>query len=240
MLQAEADEGEAALQVSDSAGSTVVRSPADLASTALPASTIPVPRASRKTVLADGNGNASESSQRTSVGCAAPDLHFRHRTCPNADAELNPAEVERERGNERFKAGQFTRAVEAYTRALGYDPSLHLVRSNRAEAYLRLKEFSAAMQDASEALVGDPRHVKSLLRRARAALGLGRCRDALQDLTAACELAPDNKRVATELRKAREMRRAALQRAPRAPLLALAESQGSDASHLTARVTCNV
>ncbi len=83
------------------------------------------------------------------------------------------------------------------------------------------------MDDASAALKLLPGHVKTLLRRGRAAVACGRLRDALCDLTHALELEPGNKRVQAELRKAREQRRAAMQRAPRAPLQALVDASAA-------------
>ena len=83
------------------------------------------------------------------------------------------------------------------------------------------------MDDASAALKLLPGHVKTLLRRGRAGAACGRLRDALCDLTQALELEPDNKRVQAELRKAREQRRAAMQRAPRAPLQALVNASAA-------------
>ncbi len=132
--------------------------------------------------------------------------------------------MEKERGNEAFREGKFQRAVEAYTRSLGYEPAAPLVLSNRAEAHLRLKDNRRALEDATAALKLLPGHVKTLLRRGRAAVACGRLREAMADLTAAMQLEPDNKRVAAELRKAREQRRAAMQRAPRAPLQALVDA----------------
>jgi len=135
--------------------------------------------------------------------------------------------LEKERGNEAFREGKFQRAVEAYSRSLGYEPQAPLVLSNRAESHLRLKDYRRAMEDATAALKLLPGHVKTLLRRGRAAAASGRLRDALCDLTAALRIEPDNKRVQAELRKAREQRRAAMQRAPKAPLQALANASAA-------------
>ena len=57
--------------------------------------------------------------------------------------------------------------------------------SNRALCMLKLKEWRRAEADASLALLHDPRHVKSLQRRAAARSSMGLHRAALADLAAA-------------------------------------------------------
>lgn len=133
----------------------------------------------------------------------------------SAAAQKAPDVIEREDGNARFKRGEFVPAIKAYTRAIAHNPDSHLSYSNRAMCYLKLREFSKAVTDASLALRLDPHHVKSLLRRATASNALGRHRDALSDLDLAHALEPGNKQVAADLRNTRELRRTAIRRAPR-------------------------
>ena len=54
-------------------------------------------------------------------------------------------EAERERGNGEFKAGNFTAAVKCYTKCLGMKGRNYVAFSNRAMAYLKLKEYSRAV-----------------------------------------------------------------------------------------------
>ena len=54
-------------------------------------------------------------------------------------------ECERERGNSEFKAGNFTAAVKCYTKCLGLKARNYVAFSNRAMAYLKLKEYSRAV-----------------------------------------------------------------------------------------------
>lgn len=49
-------------------------------------------------------------------------------------------------------------------------------------AYLKLKEYNRAVSDCNSALQIDPRHVKTLLRRASGLNALGKHRAALKDL----------------------------------------------------------
>lgn len=54
-------------------------------------------------------------------------------------------EVERERGNAEFKGGNFTAAVKCYTKCLGLKARNYVAFSNRAMAYLKLKEYARAV-----------------------------------------------------------------------------------------------
>ena len=57
-------------------------------------------------------------------------------TASNVDIET----YERERGNAEFKAGNFNGAIKCYTKCLGLKPKNYIAFSNRAMAYLKLKE----------------------------------------------------------------------------------------------------
>ncbi|KAG0569456.1 hypothetical protein KC19_6G091500 [Ceratodon purpureus] len=65
--------------------------------------------------------------------------------------------------------------------------------SNRAEAYIRLQEYSKALADAKKALSRDPNHLKSLFRKGRALLGLSQYEQALTTLQAAAPRAPTDR-----------------------------------------------
>lgn len=54
-------------------------------------------------------------------------------------------ESERERGNAAFKAGNFSAAVKCYTKCLGLKARNYVAFSNRAMAYLKLKEYARAV-----------------------------------------------------------------------------------------------
>jgi len=54
-------------------------------------------------------------------------------------------ESERERGNAEFKGGNFTAAVKCYTKCLGLKGKNYVAFSNRAMAYLKLKEYARAV-----------------------------------------------------------------------------------------------
>ena len=127
------------------------------------------------------------------------------------------AEEERARGNACYREGDFSGAVKCYTRSIGLDPGSPLGFSNRAQAFLKMKEYRRAEGDATLALRADPAHGKSYLRRAAARTGLGKLRAALLDIQTCRERANvPPKALQVEERSAREALRAAARRAPRA------------------------
>lgn len=128
----------------------------------------------------------------------------------NPDAEA----AEREYGNKEFSNGNFTAAVKSYTKCLGMKGKNYIAFSNRAMAYLKLKEYHRAESDCNLALLLVPNHTKSLLRRATARNALGKHRAALADLMTALEEDPSNKNIRGELQRTKEALLSAVNRAP--------------------------
>ena len=60
------------------------------------------------------------------------------------ESSADPEATERERGNQEFKAGNYTAAIKCYTKCLGMKPKNYTAFSNRAMAYLKTKEYSRA------------------------------------------------------------------------------------------------
>lgn len=79
-----------------------------------------------------------------------------------------------------------------------------LAYSNRAMVHLKLKNFEAAVEDASLALALDPSHVKTLQRRAYAYIGQGMHHAALRDIDKALGYHPDNKELRVEKKRLEE------------------------------------
>lgn len=135
------------------------------------------------------------------------------RSAPSDIGEI--FELERKKGNDHFGRGEFSVAIQCYTKCIGYDSRNPVVYSNRAAAYLKTKEYLKARSDCDSALRLDPTHGKSLLRRATANNSLGRHRAALRDLTVALAAAPSNKRLKSEVQKTKELHRTSIRKAPR-------------------------
>ena len=66
------------------------------------------------------------------------------------------ADKAREEGNEAFKAGNWTKAVERYTEAIKRNDTDPRAYSNRAACYTKLMAFPEAMKDCEKAIELDP------------------------------------------------------------------------------------
>lgn len=120
----------------------------------------------------------------------------------NSEEVLARAMSSKEMGNVHFKNQRYNDAVECYSRALKECPPGHQCRvvflKNRAACFLKLNQFSAALDDCTEALRASPNDVKSLYRRALAYEGAGDLTAAFTDTKYMLSVDPRNKE-ATEL-----------------------------------------
>ena len=93
---------------------------------------------------------------------------------------------ERQRGNVLFSQGKYEEAVQCYTKCLSEKDAAEdyhaLVYSNRAQSYLRMKNYPQAEADATSALQIDPLHFKSYQQRCVARLAMGKVRAAMVDV----------------------------------------------------------
>ena len=55
-------------------------------------------------------------------------------------------------GNEAFKAQDFNKAVEYFSKAIELKPTDHILYSNRSGAYIGLEDFERALEDADDCL----------------------------------------------------------------------------------------
>ncbi|XP_078669301.1 uncharacterized protein LOC144910278 [Branchiostoma floridae x Branchiostoma belcheri] len=96
-------------------------------------------------------------------------------------------------GNEHFKKGDFTTAMQTYTQALVlcplcYEQDRAIMYSNRAACRVKLEENEMAVEDCSKALELQPDYVRALLRRAQTYEGLEKLDEALTDYQRVVEL----------------------------------------------------
>jgi len=75
-----------------------------------------------------------------------------------------------------------------------------VVYSNRAMAYLKLREYLKAEEDCTQALLLNEKHVKSLVRRGQARRKLEKHKEALKDFQKANEVEPENKEIQEEIK----------------------------------------
>jgi len=111
------------------------------------------------------------------------------------------AVAEKERGNAAFKAANWDKAIEKYTRGIQLDPTNCVLPANRAMALLKKGQFGAAETDCTLALSIDPTYVKAFHRRASARIGLKKFGEAVTDYDEVLRLEPNNKAVASERTK---------------------------------------
>lgn len=97
----------------------------------------------------------------------------------------------KEAGNKKFTAGEYEAAAELYTQAINANPpGTAILLSNRANSFLKLEEFGAALSDANKAVEIDPKYPKAYYRRASALFALGKKKEALEDFKMAAKLTP--------------------------------------------------
>jgi tetratricopeptide (TPR) repeat protein len=82
------------------------------------------------------------------------------------------AEDERLKGNEFMKTKEFSEAVACYSKSIEIDPEQPFTFANRAMAFLKLKEYKRAIEDADVALRLKPGYLKAVHRRGKAYLAL--------------------------------------------------------------------
>jgi len=128
----------------------------------------------------DGPKNAMEMMQRTSG--AAPNMTMVIKG--GLRKQVTVAEEFKQQGNAYFISLEYSKAIDCYNKCIGAIddfPSKNketdnemkkLVLSNRAQAYIKLKIYQKAYDDAVEALKIDHLHVKSVGRRGTAAFYL--------------------------------------------------------------------
>lgn len=111
-----------------------------------------------------------------------------------ASSVVNPKHL---LGNEQFKKGDYVQAIHSYTAALLASQDVRLF-SNRALCYLRLRMYSAALQDALHAVSTAPTWPKGYLRVGQIFVELGAFSHAekyLQDALCCAHIATDPSRV---------------------------------------------
>ncbi|XP_078717203.1 RNA polymerase II-associated protein 3 isoform X1 [Lampetra fluviatilis] len=113
--------------------------------------------------------------------------------------------IEKDKGNEYFKTGDYDAATDCYTRGMEADPHNALLPANRAMAFLKLKKYELAESDCNLAIQLDPSYPKAFARRGAARLALNKLKEAREDFEAVLTFDPVNKQAIAELAKIKEM-----------------------------------
>ncbi|KAL4227099.1 RNA polymerase II-associated protein 3 [Mactra antiquata] len=109
------------------------------------------------------------------------------------------AVLEKDKGNEYFKKGDYNNAIECYTKGADLDPTNPLLPANRAMALLKQDKFAVAELDCSVALSLDPLYTKAYLRRGSARIGLRKYQEAKSDFEKVLQLEPQNKKAKSDI-----------------------------------------
>ncbi|XP_076614749.1 tetratricopeptide repeat protein 28 isoform X2 [Chaetodon auriga] len=127
------------------------------------------------------NPPSSSSSSSSPVTPAAPVVKRADRPPCCGAPGLSKAEfLERvRRSNQACQQGEYALAVGLYSEALTADPQNCILYSNRSAAYLRLGQYSTALDDAIKARLINPKWPKAYFRQGVALQYLGRHADAL-------------------------------------------------------------
>ena len=136
----------------------------------------------------------TSSSSRTRARVPAESLE---PASPSDPAEA--AEAAKARGNDLYKRGEYSNAVDYYSKAVRLQPTNATYRINRAAAALMLERAEDALADCQTALESEPTNIKAHVRGAKARIMLGQLSEARRQLEHAATLPTADATVATEL-----------------------------------------
>ena len=95
----------------------------------------------------------------------------------------------KEEGNHLLAHYHYAAAAEKYSRAIELFPNA-VFYSNRAQAYIKMEQYGAAITDANEAIKLDPNYIKAYYRRGSADYALGKLKESLKDFKAVVKIVP--------------------------------------------------
>ncbi|KUJ21035.1 TPR-like protein [Mollisia scopiformis] len=126
------------------------------------------------------NGPANGPKEKEQEGPTPPP----HKSTPTSPTPapgpaVDEAEAFKAAGNKFYKAKEYKKAIEEYTKAVEAQPTSATYLSNRAAAYISNGQYINALDDCTRADELDPQNPKILLRLARIYTSLGRPQDAL-------------------------------------------------------------
>ena len=75
-----------------------------------------------------------------------------HQCSPCADEDRQTAERIKLQANDLFKRGKFKAAIDLYTEAITFAPSMHVLFVNRALCHRKLEEWPSCERDSRSAL----------------------------------------------------------------------------------------
>ena len=109
-------------------------------------------------------------------------------------------------GDAAFKAGNYTDAITAYSKAIAVDGTNHLLYSNRSGAWLAIGDGNSALQDAEWCIDIEPSFVKGYSRKGAALFALKQYDNASAAYRSGLDLAPADAALQNGLRDAERAR----------------------------------
>jgi len=107
---------------------------------------------------------------------------------------MKAQEEAKQKGNDAFKSGDYSKAIQYYTEGIEQDPKNRNVVStlyaNRAAAYMKAKKFQDALSDCNKAIELNDQYAKAYLRRGEIKMELGDYDGATIDFQQANQLDP--------------------------------------------------
>ncbi|KAF9027524.1 TPR-like protein [Hymenopellis radicata] len=113
----------------------------------------------------------------------------------------SPAQLEKDKGDGAFNAGNFPQAIGHYSAAIVHDRKDYRLPLNRAAAYLKLGKHEDAVRDCTTTLALSPNNAKALFRRSQARVAIGDLKEAEADLKTLVKLQPSDDSMKKELEK---------------------------------------
>jgi tetratricopeptide (TPR) repeat protein len=130
---------------------------------------------------------------------------------------LGACYIVKKEGNEFFKKGEYSKAIESYEKLERYmglllkgerhlsDPIRVVAESNMAICYIKLGQYSLAEEHCEKALAIDSKNIKALYRRAVARMEQGKYIESNKDLLTILEYDPSNTAAHQMLRRLKSM-----------------------------------
>jgi len=100
--------------------------------------------------------------------------------------------MSKDEGNAAFKAKDFNKAIECYTKALEETPTDHTIYGNRSASYHNLKKFREAVNDAEKCIELKSDWSKGYQRKGMALHGLRYFEDSVKAFEEGLKLDPEN------------------------------------------------
>jgi len=110
----------------------------------------------------------------------------------NPMADQQKASEAKNRGNSAFQNKKYDEAIAAFTEAIQYDQSNHVLYSNRSAAYASKEDYQHALEDALKTVQLKPDWGKSYSRLGSAYYGLGNLEEAVAAYRKGLQVEPGN------------------------------------------------